>query len=73
MLDALNLSSYASYTRGTRSTAVERQDEIVSIVPYINKGPRNGFSAALEDTIRLSRPSPQQLAEAVVRALALAA
>jgi hypothetical protein len=72
VLDALNLSSYGSYTRGTRSVAVERNHEIVSIIPYINNGPRNGFSAAMEKTIRLPQPSLQQLAEAVLRALALA-
>lgn len=71
VLDALNLSSYASYTRGTRSTAVERDGEVVSVIPYRNKGPREGFAAALDEAIRLERPVPAQLAEAVVQALAL--
>jgi hypothetical protein len=70
VLDDLGLSSYGQYTKGTRMTAVEREDDVASVIPYVNNGPRQGFSAALDQTVRLVRATGEQVAEAVTNALA---
>ena len=66
VLDDLKLSFHGQYTRGTRMAAVEREGTIVSVIPYVNNGPRAGFAAALDQTMRLERPTSELIAQTVV-------
>ncbi|HZM74344.1 MAG TPA: hypothetical protein VFC19_01380 [Candidatus Limnocylindrales bacterium] len=69
VLDDLKLSSYATYMKGTRSAAVEREGTATTVTPFVNQGARGGFAAALNRAVKLELPAPANLEQAIVAAL----
>lgn len=70
ILEALGLDSYAAYMAGARAAQVERDGEIVRVVPTRNGGAREGFVEIREKERELRNPSVTELGAEVRKALA---
>ena len=65
--------SRREFMEGARTVHIEeRDDDLVEIVPKLNKGARDGFAWAEDRSITLRSPSLSDLAESVRRGLAAA-
>lgn len=69
ILDELGLSSFSQYMKGTRSVGANADGGQITLTPYRNGGPRNGFVPISDSAAVVDGASDEAVGDAVLRAL----
>ncbi|WP_018680389.1 hypothetical protein [Actinokineospora enzanensis] len=68
LLDAFGVTTYAAYTKGTRSVEVFRGPGGIEVTPQRNEGGRKGFTPVPDETRAPADSSPGSVGDAVITA-----
>ncbi|WP_026422170.1 hypothetical protein [Actinokineospora inagensis] len=68
LLDAFGVTTYAAYTKGTKSVEVFRGAGGVEVTPQRNEGGSKGFTPIVDEARTLVDASPNAVGDAVVAA-----